>query len=637
MTFATPNRSRSGNRRSHTLSAPAQIETMESRLLLTAPTVLAPTGTIATGTPQIVWSAVQNPVDNSDPVSYDLWVSSRETFSTVLVKSGETAVPFNFYTPADGEELPVGDIRVWVRANFSDDTQSAWSRGHDFRIEVTPTVTGPTGVGPRNVILDSTPTITWQTPPGASSFQVFIRDDTAVQGRMYNVENTTGDLQEFTVPDEDALQFGAYTAWVRTIYPTERVLDQPSTRFSEWSAPFRFDYGQSVELLGPFGSAFDTSPVIRWNAVPRATNYEVFVINQAGHEAGGRPLVRRTVSGTSLQLNELPDDTYLYWVRAVIVAEGKPTVYGAWGSGSEFITPVQAPVVSIPSAMERTGQNPLVTSANPIVEWTAIDDAARYEIWINRSNSRQPFIRETSSMTSHKLEASLPKGTYYMWVRGVSTRGDFGPWSDVTAFDSTGGQPLVLSPTAGQVIDGFETTITWTAVEGAESYDLWVDYRDVDFTFIVENGLTGTSYTSPSPLDPGDYRVWVRAIFADGSASVWSPAVQFEVGVLAARESNASAPALTRVDTAIVAAQRPVEAKRTPVEAPEADPQPARVVAEATPDTERPDAVPHETNPAPQAEAHVVATEAQPPLPEELLVRLAAECTTGTWWDMSGV
>ena len=635
MTFAKPDRSRSHNRRLNTLSAPAQIETMESRLLLTAPNILAPTGTIATGSPQIVWDTVENPVDGSDPVSYDLWVSSRETFRTLFTKLGADAVNGNTFTPTGDEELPVGNIRVWVRANFSDMTQSAWSRGHDFRVEVTPTVTGPVGAGPRNVILDSTPTITWTSPPGASSFQVFIRDDTAVQGRIYTVPNTSGDVQEFTVPDDDALKFGAYTAWVRTIYPNPAVVDQPQTRFSSWSTPFRFDYGERVNVLGPKGSTFDSTPVVRWQPVERATEYEIFVISKADSIAGEPELLREFVEGTSFELEELEDDTYLVSVRAVIMTPGKPTVYGGWGSPTEFTTPVQAPGVTIPSAIARPGQNPLVTSANPIIDLTPIDSAARYEIWINRSNSRQPFIRESSSSPSHMLENSLPAGTYFLWARGVSTRGEFGPWSNVVIFDTTGGQPVITSPTQGEIVDGIETTITWTPIEGAATYEIWVDYRTVDFTFIQESGLTQPSYTVPSPLNPGEYRVWVRAMFSDGTTSVWSSAVVFEVGVIVQRDSGLLSTDPNSVQVALTASAAPVTTTTQTASRTRREPELSTSDADDRPLAETAPSEAVLAPPADAAESVVLTDAAETPLPDELLMRLAADCSATTWWDLS--
>ena len=121
-------RQKSRSRRSKSISAPAVVDTLESRLLLTTPNLLTPAGTFTTPTPTFSWEAVDT------ATSYDLWVSSLETYETVFIESGITGTSF---TPAEGM-LPQGSIRVWVQANLSGGTVSGWSPAVDLNNQAAP-------------------------------------------------------------------------------------------------------------------------------------------------------------------------------------------------------------------------------------------------------------------------------------------------------------------------------------------------------------------------------------------------------------------------------------------------------------------------------------------------------------------
>ena len=624
MKFAPKSNRRTGRVKSTYSAAPAQIEQLEVRQLLAAPpTITLPDlgddGTIADSTPEI--SLEDMP---ADAVSFDIWISSLETYSTVQVHTGLAGTSF---TPTD--PLPMGDVRVWVRANFADDTSTDWTTGFDFRIVDTPSITGPVGEGTRNVVLDNTPTITWDAAPGALRFQVFLRDDTAVQGRQVTLLNTDEELREWTVPDDEALELGEYTAWVRSV--------DPSGRISEWSDPFKFDVGPTVNILGPDAPAFDSSPILRWEAVDRATEYEVYVIEHDFDtpvtDGSIAPIYRETVTGTSFQIpDELPDGGYAFWVRAVNRTAGNRTVYGGWGSPTQFAT-LRAPVISVPSAVEDGFPNPITTLAQPTIEWTEVDDAARYELWIDKSNSRPPYLQETTTTNSFTFDSRLPEGKYFIWVRAVSTRGEFSAWSAGYTLEASGGRPVITTPSQGDMV--VDTPFEWLGIEGAVSYEIWVDHSGVDYDFINVDGITETSYFHPDPLPLGSFRVWVRALFADGTYSPWSLPVSFETVVeLDSADENQESTLLASLST-------DVSVEVTPTENPDQrqNSHQSRAVRIDT-----------DSNSAEVMSAVVAQAFAQPemsqnelvgeesvvePLPEDLLTQLAQECVDTEWWDLS--
>jgi len=89
-------------------------------------------------------------------------------------------------------------------------------------------------------------------------------------------------------------------------------------------------------------------------------------------------------------------------------------------------------------------------------------------------------------------------------------------------------RPDVTGPTGAGI--GPRPELTWTAVTGAAGYDLWVDNLTTGQRQVIrELNLTATSYTPSFDLTAGTYRVWVRAIAANGPASAWSERFDFDV------------------------------------------------------------------------------------------------------------
>jgi hypothetical protein len=428
---------------------------------------------------------------------------------------------------------------------------------------------------------------------------------------------------------------GQYTAWVRSVDRSGRV--------SDWSTPFRFDVGPEVNIIGPSAPSFDSSPLLQWEAVDRATEYEVYVIEHDFDtevtDGAIEPLYQTTVTGTSFQIPvELPDGGYAFWVRAINRTPGKATVVGAWGSPTQFAT-LRAPVIEVPSAIEHEGEM-LTTQAMPTLEWTRIDGAARYEIWVNRSNTRPPYLQDTSIDNSYTFESRLPEGRYFIWVRAVSTRGEFSDWSPAYVLETTGGRPLITSPTQNEQAVDF--TFTWIGFEEAVSYEIWVDHVGVDYTFINVDGITETTYQHPDPLPLGNFRLWVRALFEDGSYSAWSIPVSFEAIAELDDESRRLEPSalLASVDTDVQAVPRHAETR-----------VPEAVVAEAARPVQPP-APQHDDHTngkgrqsdaaGPVARSLPVTPDQNLPLdasgspfealPTDILTQLAEECVDAEWW-----
>jgi hypothetical protein len=626
MKFDSLNGNRRSRRQSRNAYAPALIESLESRALLAGPQVLSPTGTISEVRPVITWEAVDS------AVSYDVWVSDVETRERLLLQQGVTGT--NLTSPVD---FSLGRNRIWVQANFANNTTSGWGLPTDVTLQVVPTITGPINTAqpatPQK-LNERQPTITWTSPTGARTFEIFISNQTEQTSVTYRVQNrqpaldSEGNpipdgnggvvLQEtrsFELPEE--LSMGQYRVFMRTI--------DDGGRISPWTAAYQFEVAPAVEILRPSGPSFENQPLLQWKAVPDATHYEVWV-SKVGSEQ--TPLYSaKYLTSTSYQIpRELDSSDYVFWVRArrlnqvtevkiggaptsgsfqialttfgtggttvqtglipfdatqdqvrqaiadlpgfsnvEVISSGtsplqthliqipqmsgqvkvvvtgtitggtltsttrtSPEVVGLWSARTPFSS-LRVPVITAPVGVPTN--NPTVrtvTGVRPTIEWTAIDKAARYEIWVDRTASSSTYLRTTSTTNSYTFESDILAGNYWVWVRAISTRGVTTAWSQPYTFTATGGAPLILSPQSQQTVFSLPT-FTWTDVPDAVSYEIHLAWLNVDFDYIQASGITQTEYTPNDPLEPGSYRLWVRAIRADGSVSNWSTQVTFSV------------------------------------------------------------------------------------------------------------
>lgn len=231
-----------------------------------------------------------------------------------------------------------------------------------------------------------------------------------------------------------------------------------------------------------------------------------------------------------------------------------PRVDGAWSPLVSFTT-IQKPVITGPFGIDNADPNSAgtITDLRPTLQWTAIDKAARYDIWVERSASTSTYLRTTSSVNSYKFQADLLSGNYTVRVRAVSTTGQLTEWSNLFAFTATGGASVVQQVAVSQTR---QATINWASIAEADSYEVQIARLGVSINFLNPTGIKATSYTTTTALAPGSYRVWVRAVKADGTLLGWSRPVDFNV---VAADLLAPSPTDTEM-LAVLTSELPTEA-----------------------------------------------------------------------------
>ncbi len=612
---------RSRRSKSHS-QAPAVVESLEVRSLMT---VLSPTGTVNDATPTISWEAVDN------AVSYDLWVSDREQVEVQFIKHGITTT---HYTPTS--PLNLGKTRAWVRPNFSGGVTGDWSTPTDFIVQVRPTVTGPINSqlpATPYKLNETKPTITWDTPPGATRFEIFLSDQTNLTSQVYSVANLTPVLNaegfaffdanheivreektSFKLPND--LQIGSYRVLMRS--------RDDGGRWSVWSAPLNFEIAPQVTITRPKGPSFQNPPLLEWQAITNATSYDVFVAKASTPDKALYNVKGQT--GTSYQIPKtLVDGEYVFWVRAHRKVTGRPDVVGIWSAPTTFST-IQNPVVTGPVGLTRiiAGKR-LVTDSRPLIEWTPIDRAARYDVWVELANAKTTYLVTTASTNSYQFESDIQSGDFMVWVRAVSTTGKKTGWSLPYSFAATGGVPVITSPKSGDNVIPIPD-ITWTPVTGAKSYNIQIAWLGVDFTYIQAIGISIAEFAPTDPLPTGSYRVWVQAVNADGTTLPWSAPVNFSVTLNEVELPSSEIPELLAVLLPTTGnAQADVVAESQ---------------AQATFDAANYDSPP-DIDAVPAASVVMLPMDAlnfpSEPFAEELLEQLAGQSGTAEWWMLQNM
>ncbi|MCA9063799.1 MAG: hypothetical protein KDA96_12090 [Planctomycetaceae bacterium] len=345
--------------------------------------------------PEFTWTATTGAVE------YEVWIMNLSTGQNPYLRAQVATTSF---TPA--APLDLGRYRVWVDAIYSDASRSGWSNQYTFEVRTKAQLTAPVGT-----VQTSLPEFQWDTVAGADHYDLWVNNLTTSESQFIREPSITGTT--FTPPT--ALPLGEYLGWVQAV-------NAVSFR-GTWSSPVRFRVATPPSLLAPRQPTFETTPEFQWNAVAGAVRYDLWVRNTT---TGVDQIIRET-SLTTLSFtpaSPLPMGNYLWWVQAA-AATGAAS---EWGGGR----------FSIGGVPEVTAPLSNTNDTTPLITWTAVTGAVRYDLWVDRLNYGSQYIREQFlSASSFTPAAALPVATYRIWVRAVSSTGEVSAWSSPVVFAVT--------------------------------------------------------------------------------------------------------------------------------------------------------------------------------------------------------
>ena len=278
-------------------------------------------------------------------------------------------------------------------------------------------------------------------------------------------------------------------------------------------------------MIAPTGSLGQPVPQFEWSAAQNAASYELEVDNLTTGRLGF--YVRTVTTTTHVADRQFSEGDYRARARTV-TAQGLISAYSNYVNFTIDIPAPSPPVITRPQGD--------IGDSFPTFEWTSSTAAATYSLWVSSITSGQRVIFRTGhDSTTYTHFNPLPDGAYRAWVRAFNAVGEYSAWSTPVQF--TIDAPIPIAPTItapAAVTTSINPRIIWTAVDGASSYDLWINnLSTAKSQYVRQTNLARTpTYYDPPVLTQGNYTAWIRAANGNGEYSPWSTGYSFTVDIL---------------------------------------------------------------------------------------------------------
>ena len=248
-------------------------------------------------------------------------------------------------------------------------------------------------------------------------------------------------------------------------------------------------------------TAGDGAVTLEWSARAGATGYRIYQ-STTPNSAPGMP-VATGVPGTSLTLESLDNGTTYYFRVATESAAGVSTP-----SGEASATPVAAPTAPV------TGLQATAGNARVDLSWTALAGASSYIVYRGTSSGDATPVATGVTGTTYAAQSLVNGTTYYFQVAGMNSSGT-GPRSSEVAATPF---PPPAAPTLQAAVPGDRAvTVSWSAAEGATSYNLYVaTSADYPSATPSRSNIAGTSFTFSGLANGVTYYFKVAAVNAAG-------------------------------------------------------------------------------------------------------------------------
>ncbi|MDD3044417.1 MAG: S8 family serine peptidase [Candidatus Delongbacteria bacterium] len=206
-------------------------------------------------------------------------------------------------------------------------------------------------------------------------------------------------------------------------------------------------------------STSDLTPTFDWNDVSGATSYTIQIDDLATFASPN--YTNSPTASTYTPASNLPVGTW-YWRVLATNALGSSSYTSGWsvvlGSAPA------APTLALP-----TDATTLYV-LKPVFDWNDVSGATSYTILVdNNSNFGSPEINQSPTASTYTPASDMALGTYYWKVLSTNSFGS-------SAYSST--YTVTLAPLTSPVNvttadSGTDITVSWDAVAGATSYDIY--------------------------------------------------------------------------------------------------------------------------------------------------------------------
>lgn len=305
---------------------------------------------------------------------------------------------------------------------------------------------------------------------------------------------------------------------------------------SDWSATWSFTTVAGIPpaptLLSPGdGTITSTAPLLTWNPAGGARSYRLQVsLNSSFTPTLGD---ESNITSTSIQLNNLNDNTKYYWRVNAENTNGTSPWSTVWSFNTPAIKPTIPTLVSPPDGATNVPINIMMT-------WNSAIGAASYHIQISMSPTFTPLVVDQGNFptTSYPVN-NLTSNTKYYWRVNATNAAGPSDWSTVWSFTTIKAKPLapiLVSPTDNATNIPLNPTLTWNTSAGADSYRLQVATNAAFTSMKVDSPMTTTSFAL-SGLKNNETYYWRVNASNSGGVSDWSSVWKFNTPIVSVKNN----------------------------------------------------------------------------------------------------
>lgn len=320
-----------------------------------------------------------------------------------------------------------------------------------------------------------TPTFTWNTVQGASTYRLQVSLDPGFVVTVFNDSTLTNTSTVVT-----GLTVGSTYYW--------RVNSKISGGTSAYSTVWSFTTlaVPSVPILvAPAADAINilTNPTFSWIATAGASSYTLQVSTSSSFVT--TVYSNATITGTSQQVTGLVGGTVYFWrVNAKNTA-------GTSAYSSRSFTTITAGTPTLVAPLNGA----LHQSVNPTFVWNVVPGAGSYRLQVSTSNTFATTLFNDSTLTNtSQLISGLSVGTTYFWRVNSKISGQTSAYSDVWSFTTIAvpAVPTLVTPLNAAINQSVTPTLIWNDVPASDTYRLQVSTSNT-FAATVYDDSTRTS------------------------------------------------------------------------------------------------------------------------------------------------
>ncbi len=276
------------------------------------------------------------------------------------------------------------------------------------------------------------------------------------------------------------------------------------------------------------GNITGTTADLSWNAVSGAVSYEVEVEDD---ENTPPFMVNINTANTTITIEGLSaGGNYKFKVKAVCSSgssDHSPWLFFSTGDGGNGgTTPGGGNCTTIPTGLVANA----ITNTSAELSWNAVEGASGYEVEVEDDQNAPTFLfNANTAATSIIVEGLVEGGQYKFKVKALcgEDSSDHSPWLFFVGGSNGDGGPStgscgIPSGLAVSNITDTSAQLTWTAVAGADNYEVEVEDAENTPVFDLQLVTAGTELVVNGLVAGGNYKFKVKSL-CDTLSSDHSP------------------------------------------------------------------------------------------------------------------